>query len=82
MLGIGGNAISVVISILVALLVFGVLIFVHELGHFTAARCFGVCIREFSIGMGPKLIEPHLEEERHVIFSASASDRRLCVDEG
>ena len=56
MLGIGGNAISVVISILVALLVFGVLIFVHELGHFTAARCFGVCIREFSIGMGPKLI--------------------------
>ena len=34
MLGIGGNAISVVISILVALLVFGVLIFVHELRTF------------------------------------------------
>lgn len=42
--------------ILIAILLFGVLIFVHELGHFLTARLFHVKIYEFSIGMGPKLI--------------------------
>ena len=42
--------------ILIAILMFGVLIFVHELGHFLTARLFHVKIYEFSIGMGPKLI--------------------------
>lgn len=38
------------------MLVFGILIFIHELGHFLAARACGVAIREFAVGMGPKLI--------------------------
>jgi len=42
-------------TILIALIVFGVLIFIHELGHFLAARACGVSIREFAVGMGPKL---------------------------
>lgn len=41
--------------ILLAILIFGVLIFIHELGHFIVARLCGVKILEFSIGMGPKL---------------------------
>ncbi len=41
--------------ILLAFLVFGLLIFIHELGHYIAARCFGVKIFEFAIGMGPRL---------------------------
>lgn len=41
--------------ILLALLVFGLLVMIHELGHFLVARLFGVGIREFSIGMGPKI---------------------------
>jgi len=44
-----------VLYVLLALLVFGVLILLHELGHFLVARAAGVGIREFSIGMGPKL---------------------------
>ncbi len=44
-----------ILYILLALLVFGVLIFVHELGHFLAARACGVGILEFAIGMGPKI---------------------------
>lgn len=43
-------------TVLIAILVFGFLIFVHELGHFIAARAFGVKVYEFSIGMGPKLV--------------------------
>lgn len=41
------------IFILAAILIFGVLIAVHELGHFVAAKLCGVRVNEFSIGMGP-----------------------------
>lgn len=41
--------------ILVAILVFGILVAVHELGHFFAAKLCGVRVNEFSIGMGPAL---------------------------
>ena len=41
---------------LLAILVFGLLIFLHELGHYLTARAFGVRINEFSIGMGPKIV--------------------------
>ena len=43
------------ISVLIAVLFFGIIIFLHELGHFLAARRFGVTIFEFSVGMGPKI---------------------------
>ena len=42
-------------SIIIALLVFGLIILVHETGHFVAARRFGILVEEFAIGMGPKL---------------------------
>ena len=41
--------------IVYAILVFGLLIFIHELGHFIVARLCGVKVLEFAIGMGPKL---------------------------
>lgn len=43
------------VIILIVILMFGVLIFVHELGHFLTARLFGVGVNEFSLGMGPAL---------------------------
>lgn len=43
-------------TIVIAVLVFGLLIFIHELGHYVAARIFHVRVFEFAIGMGPKLI--------------------------
>ena len=43
------------LTILIAMLVFGFLILIHELGHFITARIFRVSITEFAIGMGPKL---------------------------
>ncbi|MCL2002646.1 MAG: site-2 protease family protein [Oscillospiraceae bacterium] len=41
------------ISALIIILVLGVLITVHELGHYVAARLSGIRVREFAIGMGP-----------------------------
>ena len=43
------------ISILVAILLLGILITVHEFGHFMAARLTGIEVMEFAIGFGPRL---------------------------
>ena len=43
------------IYIIFALLLFGFLILIHELGHFTVARLCGVKVNEFAVGMGPKI---------------------------
>ncbi|MBP5610926.1 MAG: site-2 protease family protein, partial [Clostridia bacterium] len=45
-----------VLYILLAVLIFGLLIMIHECGHYIAARIFRVEITEFSIGMGPKVL--------------------------
>ncbi|OSB10965.1 RIP metalloprotease RseP [Paraclostridium bifermentans] len=42
-------------TILIAILAFGVIVFIHELGHFLFAKKAGVRIHEFAIGMGPKI---------------------------
>ena len=47
---------NVVLTILAAILIFAVMIFVHELGHFIAAKSLGVKVNEFALGMGPKLM--------------------------
>ncbi len=42
-------------TVIFALLMFSLIIFVHEFGHFITARIFGVTVHEFAIGMGPKI---------------------------
>lgn len=46
-----------------AILIFGILIMIHELGHFSVARWCGVYIEEFSIGMGPKLLQKKTKKQ-------------------
>ena len=43
-------------SILTFIIVLGVLIFFHELGHFLIARLFGVGVEKFSLGFGPRIL--------------------------
>ncbi|MBE6956652.1 MAG: RIP metalloprotease RseP [Ruminococcaceae bacterium] len=45
------------VYILIALLLFGVLVAVHEFGHFATAKLLGVRVNEFAIGMGPALLK-------------------------
>ena len=47
--------ITVGISIAAFIVVLGVLIFVHEFGHFLVARFFGVGVEKFSLGFGPRI---------------------------
>lgn len=46
-----------VLYIIIAILIFGILIAVHELGHFAAAKACGVKVEEFAIGMGPVIVK-------------------------
>lgn len=43
-------------TIIYALILFGVLIFVHEFGHFIVAKLMGVKVQKFSLGFGPKIV--------------------------
>jgi len=57
---IGTNIVSVIILL-------GVLVFVHELGHFLFAKWFGVGVLKFSLGFGPKLIGRKWGETEYLI---------------
>ena len=46
-----------VLLILIAVLLFGFIIFIHEFGHFITAKLSGIQVNEFAIGMGPTLFK-------------------------
>lgn len=50
-----------------AIIVLGVLIFVHELGHFLFAKMLGVSVEKFSLGFGPKLIGKKIGETEYLL---------------
>ena len=45
-----------IVYILLAILLLGILIMVHEFGHFAAARLCGIAVKEFSLGFGPPIL--------------------------
>ncbi|MBQ8236209.1 MAG: site-2 protease family protein, partial [Clostridia bacterium] len=47
----------ILVTALATMLLFGFLIFIHEFGHYITARLFKVTVKEFSIGMGPKILQ-------------------------
>ena len=49
----------ILVTIIALLVVLGAVVFVHELGHFLAARWAGVRVNTFSIGFGPALVKWH-----------------------
>src|SRR5688500_19452293 len=52
---------------LAPLIVFGLVVFVHELGHFLAAKAMGVYAPRFSIGFGPALWRKRWGETEYVL---------------
>jgi len=54
-------------TILATIIVLGVLIFVHELGHFVAAKAVGVDVERFSIGLGPRVVGVKRGETEYVL---------------
>lgn len=56
---------NVVLQILIAVFVFGFLIFIHELGHFTVGKLSNMRVNEFAIGMGPVIWRKKTKETQY-----------------
>ena len=54
-------------NIIIAIIVLGVLVFVHEFGHFIVAKWAGVYVEKFSIGFGPVLLRKKYGETEYVL---------------
>ncbi len=54
-------------TVVSAIILFGVLIFVHEFGHFSLAKLLGVKVLKFSLGFGPKLIGKKYGDTEYMI---------------
>ena len=54
-------------SIVSFIIVLGLLIFVHELGHFLFAKLFKVRVLKFSLGFGPKIFSKQYGETEYLI---------------
>ena len=52
-----GSVWNTVWPILIAIVLFGLVVLVHEFGHFLFAKLFGVRVNEFALGFGPKLLQ-------------------------
>ena len=61
------NITSKIIPILIAILFFGVIILIHEFGHFIFAKLFGVKVNEFAIGMGPTILKKQGKETKYAL---------------
>ena len=57
--------VTTLLYLLAAILMFGILITLHELGHFWTAKLCGVKVNEFSIGMGPLLLKKQGKETQY-----------------
>lgn len=55
------------VSILIGILIFSIIIIFHELGHLIVAKKNGICVPEFSLGMGPKLFGFKKGETSYVV---------------
>lgn len=69
-------------SIISAIIVLGILIFVHELGHFIFAKLFGVGVEKFSLGFGPKLIGKKVGETEYLLSAFPLGGYVKMVGEG
>jgi regulator of sigma E protease len=53
--------------IMVAILIFGLIVIIHELGHFLFAKAFGVTVNEFAVGFGPALFKKKIGETLYAL---------------
>ena len=59
-----------ILNILLGILLFFLIILVHEFGHFTVAKLCKMKVKEFAIGMGPKLFKKRIGETVFAFMSA------------
>ncbi|MDD4104709.1 MAG: site-2 protease family protein [Eubacteriales bacterium] len=68
-----------VIYVLLALLMFGIMITVHEAGHFFAARLTGIPVKEFAIGFGPSILRWNSKKHETKFFLRAIPMGGYCM---
>ena len=69
-------------TILAGILMLGILIFVHELGHFCVAKFFGVKVLRFSLGFGPRLVSKRYGETEYMVCAIPLGGYVQMLGEG
>ena len=54
-------------SAMAFIIVIGILVFIHEFGHFIAARLCGVGVEVFSLGFGPKILKKRIGRTQYCL---------------
>lgn len=67
-------------TIIIAILIFCVIILLHEFGHFIAAKACGIYVKEFALGMGPALLRKKGKETEYVLRAIPVGG--FCAFEG
>ena len=65
-------------TIITFIIVFGILVLVHEFGHFYFAKRAGILVREFAIGMGPKILR--IVEKMAPLYDSLIANWWLCAN--
>ena len=69
-------------TVIAGILMLGVLVFVHELGHFWVAKLCGVKVLKFSLGFGPKLVSKQWGETEYLICAIPLGGYVQMLGEG
>ena len=77
-----GWAVSLLFKVIPFIIVLGLLIFFHELGHFLAAKFFGVRVTRFSFGLGPRLLGVKIGETDYCLSAFPLGGFVKMVGEG
>ncbi len=79
---------STIINVIIGLIVFGAIIFFHELGHFIFAKLNGIYVNEFAVGMGPTIFSFQKKETKYSLraipmggFCAMLGEEEEVADE-
>lgn len=70
------------LTIIGGIAILGILVFVHELGHFTIAKLAGVKVLKFSLGFGPRLLSRQWGETEYMICAIPLGGYVLMLGEG
>ena len=57
----------IIVGIIAALIIFAILVIVHEGGHFFAAKAVGIRVNEFALGMGPLIFQRQTKETKYSV---------------
>ena len=69
---------NLIVTILLAILIFGVIIMIHELGHFLTAKAVGIRAPEFSHRYGATAVPLYKRGDQ--VYAATVSDWGICCD--